>query len=110
MQAAIDAYFAECVENEEPFTITGLALALDMTTEGLRSYGEKEEFAATVKKAKQQVENFLEKRLNAAQPTGAIFNLKNNFGWKDKTEVEHGGSIAFRDMSDEELLEILADK
>jgi hypothetical protein len=29
MQEKIDAYFADCIEKERPFTITGLALALE---------------------------------------------------------------------------------
>jgi len=40
------------------------------------------------------VEICLEQRLDAAAPVGAIFNLKNNFGWKDKTEQEHSGGIS----------------
>ena len=89
MQQVIDAYFEECKESEEPLTISGLALALDMTTETLRQYGEGEEFSSTVRKAKQKVENYVEKRLMAGgQAAGPIFNLKNNVGWKDKTETD----------------------
>lgn len=36
-------------------------------------------------------------------PTTWIFNMKNRFSWKDKVETEHSGSIAFTDMTDEEL-------
>lgn len=88
MQEAIDAYFAECYSNEEPPTVSGLAYHLGMSTEAFRNYGEKDAFLATVKRAKQRVEIALEKRLNENAPTGAIFSLKNNFGWKDKTEQE----------------------
>ena len=47
-------------------------------------------FSRAVKMAKKIVENWVEEKsltgdINA---TTAIFNLKNNFGWKDKTEVE----------------------
>lgn len=91
MQADIDAYFASCNEDNPPL-ISGLAYHLDMTTECLRNYQEKDEFIATVKRAKQRVEIALEKRLNAAAPVGAIFSLKNNFGWKDKSEQELTGA------------------
>ena len=95
MQSAIDNYFADCEENEEPLTISGLAYALDMTTETLRAYGEKDQFSVTVKKAKQKVEAFIERRLlGTGQAAGAIFNLKNNFGWKDKTEVDNKHDIS----------------
>ena len=90
----IDAFFSECVVEEKPPTISGLAYHLDISTECLRNYGTKEIFSATVKRAKQRVEICLEQRLDAAAPVGAIFNLKNNFGWKDKTEQEHSGGIS----------------
>lgn len=74
-------------------TVTGLALALDLTRQGLLEYEEKGEFSDTVKKAKARVEQFIEDRLFENAPAGAIFNLKNNFGWKDKTEVEQSGKV-----------------
>ena len=37
-------------------------------------------------------------------PVGAIFNLKNNFGWKDRTEVEQKIELeGVKKNSDEEL-------
>lgn len=72
-------------------TVSGLAYTLDMTTEALRNYEGKEEFLATVKRAKQRIEISLEQRLAGTAVTGSIFNLKNNFGWKDKTERELTG-------------------
>ena len=35
-----------------------------------------------------KVEEALEQRLYGNAVTGIIFNLKNNFGWQDKTEKE----------------------
>lgn len=86
MQKKIDEYFSERLLSEKPPTVSGLAYHLGMSTEAFRNYEEKDEFLATVKRAKQRVEVALEERLNAPSPTGAIFNLKNNFGWKDKSE------------------------
>ena len=53
-------------------------------------YQEKDEFSNTVKKAKQKIENFAEKQLyNKDVPTtGVIFNLKNNYGWVDRQELD----------------------
>jgi hypothetical protein len=90
MQRDIDAYFATCTD-EKPPLISGLAYALDMSTEALRNYQEKDEFLATVKRAKQKVEMAMEQRLYQPSATGVIFGLKNNFGWKDKTESEVSG-------------------
>jgi hypothetical protein len=93
MQADIDGFFAMCVAEDRPPTISGLAYHLNLSTESLRNYEGKPEFLATVKRAKQRVEVSLEERLHESAPTGAIFNLKNNFGWKDSVHTEHTGSI-----------------
>lgn len=93
MQKKIDEYFADCRENEEPLTISGLAYALGMTTECLRTYGQSDQFSVTVKRAKQIVERDVEKRLFGANATGSIFWLKNNAGWKDKQDIEHSGGV-----------------
>lgn len=88
MQILIDKYFADCNNNEKPYTITGLALALDLDRVSLLNYADKEEFFSTIKKAKLRVENYLEQRLiNDSSTTGLIFNLKNNFGWKDRQDI-----------------------
>lgn len=71
-----------------PYTITGLALALDTSRKVLVEYEDKEEFSNTLKKAKQKVENFVETLLITSNPAGPIFNLKNNYSWRDKTEQD----------------------
>ena len=87
IQVLIDNYFKQCDLNNEPYTVTGLALSLDMSRQDLINYSNKEEFFDTIKKAKLKVENYLEKRLiKDSSCTGIIFNLKNNYGWKDKQE------------------------
>lgn len=114
MQAIIDLYFLACRVHQTEDTgnladcsdsdlliindiddiypsISGLAYLLGMTTECLRSYSEKDYFSATVKRAKQRVEMSLEQRLANPACTGSIFSLKNNFGWKDKSEQELSG-------------------
>lgn len=99
LNEAISKYFAECDMFEEPYTITGLALALDVDRKTLINYSNKEEFFHTIKKAKLKVENYLEKGLmRGSNATGIIFNLKNNFEWKDKQEIEHSGAIKLEDV------------
>lgn len=90
MQADVDAYFATCSDDNPPL-ISGLAYALDMTTECFRNYGTDDQFSATVKKAKQRVEMSYEKRLSSTAPTGSIFWLKCNSRWQDKQEIELTG-------------------
>lgn len=96
LQNAIDSYFLKIDQwNDEhdgaqwePYTVSGLALHLDVDTETLRNYEKREQFFGTVKRAKQRIEQQLEKMLlTKQQVTGPIFNLKNNYGWKDRTDI-----------------------
>ena len=94
MQVVIDEYFESVtheddngVKHSRP-TVTGLAYALDIDRSTLIRYEVKGEFRNTIKRAKQLIAIALESHLYGNNVTGAIFNLKNNFGWKDKTEQE----------------------
>ena len=110
MQQKIEEYFNECDRNKEPYTITGLALALDLDRKSINNYAKDSEFFPTIKKAKLKVENYLEKRLiNDSSATGIIFNLKNNYGWSDKQEIQHSGNInnPFSELSTEELRQLI---
>lgn len=111
MQEAIDAYFDKCDRDGEVYTVTGLALALDLTRAGLINYSEKDQFFNTIKRAKQKVEQFNERRLFEGSPAGVIFNLKNNFGWVDKTETVNTNKNTNIDLSglDDETLKKLED-
>ena len=64
LQEKIDKYFKECDNKSEPYTITGLCIALDICRDTLCEYAKKEEFSDTIKKAKLRVENYLEKSNN----------------------------------------------
>ena len=89
MQKKIDAYFEECDAKGKPYTICGLALAVDMDRRSLLNYSEDDEFFLTIKKAKQKCEAYAEEQLYLGKNTaGVIFNMKNNYNWKDKTEQE----------------------
>lgn len=90
LQAAIDKYFENCEKNGLPYTVTGLAIACDLDRRSLVNYGEKEEFFPTIKAAKAKVEEFLENgAINGTlNTTFTIFNLKNNYGWKDTQSIE----------------------
>lgn len=89
------------LSKQRPYTITGLALALGTTRNVLLDYENAEHYAEdigeelleqirhTIKDAKEKCHNFAEERLFANNPTGVIFNLKNNYsGWVDRQEVE----------------------
>lgn len=132
----IEAYFQKCDEtivkrkydskgNEleaqtKPYTITGLALALDTSRETINEYShgtllrfqnassEEERNCALayvdlIKKAKRRCENWLEDSAltGLAQPIFSMFVLKNNYGWKDTNELElkHSGTILVEPVS-----------
>jgi len=92
IEKQIDKYFKECDDEGFPYTITGLALALDTSRKLLCEYEDKPQFSNTIKKAKTKVENFAEKKLYSPHTIGAIFHLK-NFGWSDKVDIDHGGKV-----------------
>lgn len=82
MQLVIDDYF----DGEEIHTVCGLALALRFDSrQSLINYEGKDEFLDTIKRAKMRIEAEYEGRLvsGKANVAGLIFNLKNNFSWKD---------------------------
>lgn len=89
LSKAIDNYFEECDKKDKPYTITGLALSLGIDRRTLTNYSNKAMFFPLIKNAKLKIENQLEESLyRLGNNSGVIFNLKNNYGWKDTLEVE----------------------
>lgn len=113
LQSAVDAYFNECdphlakrmvevgtkndgepmfglrdvMTDQRPYTMSGLAHALKISRQTLLDYGEREEFLDTLGDAKERVHRFTEEQLFSKSATGAVFSLKNNWGWKDRQEL-----------------------
>lgn len=90
VEEKINAYFNYCEEKEKPYTMSGLAYYLEVSRQTLVNYSNEDEYFDTIKKARDRVQMQLEENAlsNKANPTFTIFNLKNNFDWKDKMEVE----------------------
>lgn len=101
MQMVIDDYFGSVtytddhgVKRSRP-TMAGLAIALGFKSrQSLINYEKKDEFLDTIKNARMRVEAALEDRLFDPSCVGVIFNLKNNFDWKDRKEIENSGSMS----------------
>lgn len=74
-----------------PYTVTGLALHLNLTRQGLINYQGRPEFVDTITRAKLKVEMGYEETLFSKFANGASFGLKENFGWKDKITQEVTG-------------------
>ena len=87
MEPLIQGYFDACDEQGHPYAVPGLVLALGFAhRQTLLQYAKKDEFSFTIKRAKLRIEaqraSALVTRLSGQAVL--IFDLKNNFGWKDK--------------------------
>lgn len=105
LEKVIKEYFDSRPEIE--WTVTGLAMALDLDRKALIEYSEHDEFSNTIKKAKERVQESYEKSLRKNGRTGDIFALK-NFGWTDKQEIESENKNI--NMTYEEYLKKVDDK
>ena len=81
-----------------PYTIEGLCGFLGCTRETLINYQKEdgyEEYFDAIKDAKNKIQqNKVERALSGLAPaSSSIFDLKNNHGYKDKTEQEHSGEL-----------------
>lgn len=80
-------------------TITGLAYHLGFESrQSFYDYEEYEEFSYIVKRSRLRVEMGYEESLKGNNVAGSIFALK-NMGWKDKTETEHSGELAVKQIT-----------
>ena len=105
LEKAVEEYFAYCdnrtkeihseklgdmiVPDPEPYTMAGLAYHLGMTRQTLFNYKRRDKFGEVIERAKLRIEADLERRMSNKETftPGLIFNLKNNFGWKDRHDV-----------------------
>lgn len=101
VQEVVDRYFNECDLKDKPYTMSGLALELDISRETLCQYTNKDEFSDTLLRARQKVQSYAEGQLYRTQGTvnGVIFSLSNNFGWSSKSETESKNINATVDLS-----------
>lgn len=107
LMTKVEEYFDTCVKKKKPYTLSGLALALGTNRWTLYNYGtgddqpsvspeNKAKYADIIKWAKARCENYAEEQLfNIARKnvTGIIFNLKNNYTWVDKREMDIPGLV-----------------
>lgn len=89
------------MEQYKPYTLTGFAVFADTSRETLLEYENREEFLDSIKRIKDICYSYAEDSLFVGKnPTGAIFNLKNNYGWKDKQEIETTGETTVNNKVD----------
>lgn len=104
------------VEFCSPPSITDLCLHLGITRETWRTYCDPDihpEFSDTTTRTRARIEAYLERELLTREKSvqGIIFNLQNNYGWKEKKEVELGSgavrAVASVGMTTEEKMALL---
>ncbi len=96
----IDGYFDWCDKEKKTYTVSGLALYMGYSSrdaiadlqneEKHKDYytpQEKQAIKEAIKRARLRIESQQEELLlTAKNVAGVIFNLKNNFGWKDRED------------------------
>lgn len=105
LRYVVDEYFDIKAATNSPFTISGLARHLGVTRATLLNYEKKyagTEYAEIIEDAKVRIEEFVEECLfrNKVPTTGVIFNLKNNFSWKEKQEIDCSGEMKVVKLED----------
>ena len=95
LEKKIDDYFKDCDKRKVPYTMTGLANTLEIDRTTLINYGKEEKFSTLVKRAKSRVEQQIEENglMGRTNSVFSIFNLKNNYGWRDQQEVKMTNEI-----------------
>ena len=97
LQFMIDDYFEMCNSKRRPYSISGLALHLGLTTNTLRNYEKgygDTEYSDIMETAKQRIEEFAECALyDNKKSAGAKYVLENNFSWSNKQDVNLSGEV-----------------
>jgi hypothetical protein len=106
LQAKINEYFDWCdnraravydktsgqeimINHPAPYTMSGLARRLGIDRQTLINYSKRDEFFGTIREARNRVHEDVETRMmETKNERGAMFSLRNNFNWKDKTETD----------------------
>ena len=79
LEAGIEDYFNGQDEKGKPYTMTGLALALNIDARTLTNYGQNEDYFPAIHRARQKCINYAEDRLyDKDGVNGAKFTLTNN--------------------------------
>ena len=107
-------YIKLCEENEEPITISGLAVYMRIGRTTLWRYAERDKFKDLIDFFKERVVMCLENETlkGNLNPTMAIFSLKNNCGWTDKVQSVNenkntNANIDCSKLTDEQIDKIL---
>ena len=82
-------------------SITALCLDIGITRETWSQYAKQKGFSDSIKRAKAKIEKYNIEQLYVPKiATGVIFNLKNNFEWRDQQDLNHSGSLSVQIIDD----------
>lgn len=109
LEKAIEGFWDYCEEKQVTPTLSRLAVFCNCDRTTLVNYSHDDEFFNTIKKAKQKIESYQEEFLFSGKSVaGAIFSLKNNYAWNDKSEVDLNANVKqendYSKLTTEELL------
>jgi len=87
LQEVINFYFDTCDEEDEPYTITGLCLAVGITKQTFYNYMRGGPVSDVIRQARMIIEHQLELTLRqGGNQSSTIFGLK-NLGWADRMDL-----------------------
>lgn len=85
----VDKFFDMCDRDNKKPTIEHLAVHMGCFDQTITDYENRPDYSASVKKAKERCLNWLiSAGLEARNPAMHIFLAKNNYGYKDKQEID----------------------
>lgn len=107
LRAGIDAYFEDCRERNAPYTLSGLAFALNITVQTLRNYGKTDIFYNEVARAKARCQQYAHEAVyDKEKSRGAQFDLSANYEMSERQQLDimaHQGAPEVAKLSDAEL-------
>ena len=97
-----------CKKNYVPLTIGRLCVILNVDRDFLLDHGKQDKYATQIRRYRMIILADKEERLNAGKGStaGTIFDLKNNYGWTDRQEIDHKGEMPFNILFKQEKKEI----
>jgi DNA-packaging protein gp3 len=91
----INDYFDECDKLGKPYTIQSLTYFLGFADmDSFQTYLKKPKFNGTMTRAKMKIQSQRVETLcngETKNVRGLMFDLTNNFGWREKLDIEHSG-------------------
>lgn len=74
---------------QQPYTVSGLARTLGIDRDTLVNYRKRDKYFGSIDAAYTRCHEYAESQLYGRAATGAAFSLKNNWGWRDRQEIDH---------------------